>query len=334
MAMPSIAITAASAPSTAISMIRVGSALITRSRQSPPRGQPQLRLRRAVGAPDIAEGAGAARAALGGEAREGAGLEVDPPVAEHHHLVGVVGLGRVAFDDQDAHQAAAELLGRVAVGVEEEGAGVGRGEAVAEAPAGLDRRLRQIGHAVLVVRQADAVPVDRAVLALARQAVLEDRLEPVAELHAARSAATSYRTASTSAGHGRRSTAALPAARRRPGGAARCGRLPAPPAAGSGTAAAPRPEPARPAPRTTHPAPAMNRRRVTVRIGVWRSPLVAAGRTLEPQTRPWQEPDGCRGWLNPACAGSAGARSSRAPPRSRRAARRWARSRRSPRPSA
>ena len=124
---------------------------MSRSRQSPPERQPDLRLRRAVGAADVAEGAGPARAALGGEAREGAGLEVDPPVAEQHDLVGVVGLGRVALDDEDAHQAAAELLGRVAVGVEEEGAGVGRREAVAEAsararPAAASDRARRPGR--------------------------------------------------------------------------------------------------------------------------------------------------------------------------------------------
>src|SRR5207248_8619880 len=50
---------------------------------------------------------------------------------------------------------------RVGVRVIPEGAGIGRREFVGEAGAGTDRLLRQAGHTIHRIRQADAVPMDR-----------------------------------------------------------------------------------------------------------------------------------------------------------------------------
>jgi hypothetical protein len=71
--------------------------------------------------------------------------------------------GRSVIDDQYAGQAAAQLLDRVAMRVEEECAGIRRREAVGKALAGQNRHLRDIGNAVHRVLDAHAVPVNRRV---------------------------------------------------------------------------------------------------------------------------------------------------------------------------
>ena len=82
------------------------------------------------------------------------GREIDLPVADEQDDVGVIGLSNVAIDDDNALQAAAKLFRGVAVGMKEEGAGVGRHEIIVEFLAGQDRLLHEIGHAVLIVRKA------------------------------------------------------------------------------------------------------------------------------------------------------------------------------------
>src|SRR5207248_7220087 len=54
---------------------------------------------------------------------------------------------------------------RVGVRVIPEGAGIGWREFVGEASTGTDRLLRQAGHTIHRIRQANAVPMDRRVLA-------------------------------------------------------------------------------------------------------------------------------------------------------------------------
>src|SRR5829696_2867183 len=89
------------------------------------------------------------------------GGRADPkgPVVQHHDrlLVIAAGLGGVV-DQQRGVQPAVQL--QADVGVEEVGAGVGHGELVGEAAAGLHRRLGHVRDAVHVVAQPDAVPVD------------------------------------------------------------------------------------------------------------------------------------------------------------------------------
>ena len=85
------------------------------------------------------------------------------PVADKQHDVSVIWFGRVAIDDDNALQTAAKLLGGVAVGVQEEGAGVRRHEIIVEFLAWQDRLLHEIGYAVLIVRKAATVPMDRRV---------------------------------------------------------------------------------------------------------------------------------------------------------------------------
>ena len=90
---------------------------------------------------------------------------VEPPILDEPEKVAIDG-DRLAFlDDQCAGKPAPKLLQRVGVRVIPEGAGIGRRELVGEALAGTDRLLRQARHAVHRVRQADAVPMDRGVLA-------------------------------------------------------------------------------------------------------------------------------------------------------------------------
>ena len=150
-AIPSIATIAASAPSMPISMTRVLSRLRRRSRQSPDAGRTISGFDLAVGAADRAERAGLAGALRREEREKAVRRLVDPPVAEHDRHVGVVGLALVALDDQHAGQPASELLGRVAMRMEEEGAGVRRHEAVGEAsrragPAAASDRARRPGR--------------------------------------------------------------------------------------------------------------------------------------------------------------------------------------------
>ena len=59
-----------------------------------------------------------------------------------------------------AGKAAADLVGLVAMRMEEERAGIGRRELVGEGLAGLDRLLRDEWHAIHGIGHADAVPVD------------------------------------------------------------------------------------------------------------------------------------------------------------------------------
>ena len=89
-------------------------------------------------------------------------------------------IGRVV-DDERAVEAAADLRRRVRVRVIPVRAGVAQLELVAELAAGLDRRLRDAGRAVHLVRHAQAVPVDRRRLG---QRVLEVDDDAIAELGA------------------------------------------------------------------------------------------------------------------------------------------------------
>ena len=68
--------------------------------------------------------------------------------------------GRVVFDDQRPHHAARDLLLRDVVRVIPVGARVWRNETVGHAIAGIDQVLREHRHAVHLVLQADAMPVD------------------------------------------------------------------------------------------------------------------------------------------------------------------------------
>ncbi|KAF1853461.1 hypothetical protein Lal_00013818 [Lupinus albus] len=138
------------------------------------------RLDSAVDGRHAAEGAGTRGAAVGHEGAELSGL-VQMPVLQQTDDIGI-DLRRVRLlDDQNAGKAAAQQLHRVAVGMEEEGSGIGRGEFIDVALARLGRRLGQIGHAVFQVRQADAVPVDRGVLV---QPVHQGGAQPLALAHA------------------------------------------------------------------------------------------------------------------------------------------------------
>ena len=91
---------------------------------------------------------------------------VEAPIRDEPGQIAVGNRDRVAFlDDQRARQPAPELLQTIGVRVIPEGAGIGRREFVNEAFAGADRFLRQAGHSVHRIRQADAVPMDCRVLA-------------------------------------------------------------------------------------------------------------------------------------------------------------------------
>ena len=175
--LPSIAITAASAPSKLRSPMRVESRLSRRRRTSPPAGSaivgaisaftvrtvPKVP---ALSAPRVVENGSQPPVVL-----------VEPPVLQDEDEVGVVRRRLVALDDHDAREPPPELGDGVAMRVEPEGAGVRRLKAIGVALAGLHGRLGEIGHAVLVVRDAQPVPVDRAVL---RQPVLEIDAERLA----------------------------------------------------------------------------------------------------------------------------------------------------------
>ena len=171
------------------------------------------RVDRAVGAAHGSEGA-RFRRRIGHERGEPAVL-ADRPVAQRDEPLGVVRLALVALDDQDTGKPASELLGRVAMRVEEESAGVRRHEFVAETIAGADRRLRQVGHAVLPVGQADAVPMDRDVLAFAGEPVLDVGLQRLAGLQPQHRQDRCRRIRSRAAAAARRSRGAPAGARRR-----------------------------------------------------------------------------------------------------------------------
>src|SRR5205814_5153496 len=99
------------------------------------------------------------------ESARNASLIVEPPILDEPYEVSV-NRNRLRFlDDQCAGQTAPKLLQRVLVRVIPECAGVGRGELIDEALAGTDRLLREGGHPVHRVRQADAMPMDGRVLA-------------------------------------------------------------------------------------------------------------------------------------------------------------------------
>ena len=89
---------------------------------------------------------------------------IQTPVREHPDEVAIDRDGFPFLDDERAGEAPAELLKAIGVRVVPKRAGVGRGELVGKACAGLDRRLSQAGHAVHGVGQADAVPMNRGVL--------------------------------------------------------------------------------------------------------------------------------------------------------------------------
>jgi hypothetical protein len=81
------------------------------------------------------------------------------------HQITIYARNRLRFlDDECAGQTAPKLLQRICVRVIPERPGIGRHEFIDEALAGPDRRLRQAGHPVHFVRQANAVPVDGCVL--------------------------------------------------------------------------------------------------------------------------------------------------------------------------
>ena len=181
------------------------------------RRQRDLRIRLAVGAADRAERARLAGALRREERKELSARLVDPPVAQHDRQLGVIGLALVALDDEHAGQPASELLGRVAMRMEEEGAGVRRHEAVGETLAGPDRLLREIGHAVLVVRQADAVPVDRTCARHRAAGGSRASLRDARRASAARPAGRCRRRRSRAAASRRRKQGSASAARRRRG---------------------------------------------------------------------------------------------------------------------
>lgn len=88
---------------------------------------------------------------------------IQTPVREHPDEVAIDRDGFPFLDDERAGEATSELLKAIGVRVVPKRAGVGRGEPVGKACAGLDR-LGQTGHAVHGVGQADAVPMNRGVL--------------------------------------------------------------------------------------------------------------------------------------------------------------------------
>jgi len=91
------------------------------------------------------EAAAAACSLIGVERQEHAAGHIDAPVAHYQNPFRIEGDDLIAVDDQDTAQAARQLLGGIAVRVEEKGAGVGRREIVSEGLTGLDRRLRDMG---------------------------------------------------------------------------------------------------------------------------------------------------------------------------------------------
>jgi hypothetical protein len=96
-------------------------------------------------------------------------------VAQHDGQVFVVGVGLVRiFDDQRARQAL--LLLQAEVRVIPVGSGLLEGELVVQRIAGRDRRLGDVGHAVLQVRAHEAMPVQAGGLV---QAILHEDPEAI-----------------------------------------------------------------------------------------------------------------------------------------------------------
>ena len=80
---------------------------------------------------------------------------------DDHLLLVARSLGRIAHDERRRQQL---LLLQPDMGVHPVGAGTREDEVVLVAAAGLERRLRQLGHAVLIARRRQAVPVHQRVL--------------------------------------------------------------------------------------------------------------------------------------------------------------------------
>lgn len=92
-------------------------------------------------------------------------VAVDPvePVIEDHHLIDVVVAGSVLLlDDQRRVEPAIQLQAHVRM--EPVGTRVGNDELIVEAAVGSDDRLGEVGDAVHVVSDGEAMPVDRRVL--------------------------------------------------------------------------------------------------------------------------------------------------------------------------
>src|SRR5438067_189365 len=94
-----------------------------------------------------AESSARARTPIGDEIEIGA-VGLEPPVLGNEHDFAVIGLALIAIDDQHAGKTVTDLARLVAMGMEEESAGVGRGDVIEECPARLDGGLRYILHAV------------------------------------------------------------------------------------------------------------------------------------------------------------------------------------------
>ena len=105
-----------------------------------------------------------------------------PPVVQHPGDIPVHPKYRFPLlHDQHAVKAARHLFEAVRMRVVPEGAGIDGIELVGEGPAGPDRRLRHVRHAVHGVGQPEPVPVDRGVFV---EAVVEHDPQPVALAHA------------------------------------------------------------------------------------------------------------------------------------------------------
>ena len=109
----------------------------------------------------------------------------EEPVIDHPHDLPGERRRLAILDDEDAEEPAFDLLARAHVGMEPERARVPDHELVDEALAEPYRRLRDPGHSIHAVRNADAVPVDRSRL---RKAIREADAERVADTHPQRGA--------------------------------------------------------------------------------------------------------------------------------------------------
>src|SRR5882724_4606028 len=90
-----------------------------------------------------------------------AGIAESEIVEQDDHLLLVArGVRRIAHDERRRQQL---LLLEPDMRVHPVGSGTGQDEIIFVVAAGLERRLRQLGHAVLIARRRQAVPVDERV---------------------------------------------------------------------------------------------------------------------------------------------------------------------------
>ncbi len=158
-ALPSMAMTCASAPSMPTSITRVESRLSRRRRRSADAGTVRAKAAAPLTVRTVPKVPARLAPSDGAERQEGA-IGRQAPILGGENDIVIERRRCIAIDDEEAGEPLPHLSRFVAMGMEEEGPGIGWRELIDVAAAGLDRLLGDVGHAIHGIGYADAMPMD------------------------------------------------------------------------------------------------------------------------------------------------------------------------------